>query len=148
MSERAGPDQAGLLGIIEELLGQLDGTAVVECELRAGDYRVFVRRSPSSVTVAPLAQDETEGVPSNWLAIAAPLTGIFYRAELPQSPPFVSVDGPVSVGQVVGQIESMKMYNPVESEVSGIVRAIAVGNGAVVEKGQVLMYVEPRGEPA
>jgi biotin carboxyl carrier protein len=40
------------------------------------------------------------------------------------------------------------MYNPVESDVGGIVRAILVQASAVVEKGQILMYVEPVGEPA
>jgi acetyl-CoA carboxylase biotin carboxyl carrier protein len=98
------------------------------------------------VAEPPIAVEDE--IPKTWQPIVSPLTGIFYLTETPQSPPFVSVGAPVTERQVVGLIESMKMYNPVETDVAGIVRAILVHASAVVERGQILMYVEPVGEPA
>ncbi len=147
MSERPADDAAPLVRLVEDLLAQLEGTAVTECEFRAGTHRVLVRRSPSFVPPAPQAlTEEADVIPDTWQAISAPLAGIFYAAESPQNPPFARVGDSVAPHQVVGLIESMKMFNSVESELEGTVRAILTHNGAVVERGQVLMYVEPRGD--
>jgi acetyl-CoA carboxylase biotin carboxyl carrier protein len=148
MSEQRGQESASLRHLVADLLAQLEGTAVVECEVRAGDHRVFVRRSPAAVPAAPAPPDPAAAIPADWKAIVAPLSGIFYMAESPNSGPFVAPGKAVASGQVVGLIESMKMFNPVESEVDGVVRTIVAADTAVVEKGQVLMYVEPRGDLA
>ncbi|HVA91323.1 MAG TPA: biotin/lipoyl-containing protein [Chloroflexota bacterium] len=147
MSEQAADPSASLVQLVEQVVAELDGTAVLECELRSGDHRVLVRRSLTSVSIAAVpGADDREALPPDWKPLVAPLTGIFYLTETPQSPPFVSSGGPVSEGQVVGLIESMKMFNPVESDVSGTIRSIVVSGGALVEKGQILMYVEPLGD--
>jgi acetyl-CoA carboxylase biotin carboxyl carrier protein len=147
MSDLAAKDPQALVRLVAELLDQLDGTVVTECEFRAGDNEIRLRRNVSRIQ--PLVSDAANAedlVPATWLPIASPLTGIFYSTESPQSPPFVSVGSVISRHQVVGLIESMKMYNPVESELAGVVRAILVQASALVEKGQVLMYVEPDGD--
>jgi acetyl-CoA carboxylase biotin carboxyl carrier protein len=148
MSAQRGHQTASLQHLVADLLAQLEGTAVVECEVREGAHRVFVRRAPSAVPAVPAAPDPAEAIPAGWKWIAAPLSGIFYMAESPNSPPFITPGSAVVAGQVVGLIESMKMFNPVESEVDGVVRIIVATDAAVVEKGQVLMYVEPRGDLA
>jgi acetyl-CoA carboxylase biotin carboxyl carrier protein len=148
MSEQRGQGSASLQHLVADLLAQLEGTAVVECELRAGEHRVFVRRSLLAVPAPSVPPDPAEAIPAGWKGIAAPLSGIFYMAESPNSPPFVTPGSGVAMGQVVGLIESMKMFNPVESEVDGVVRTIVAADAAVVEKGQVLMYIEPRGDLA
>jgi acetyl-CoA carboxylase biotin carboxyl carrier protein len=89
---------------------------------------------------------EEADLPASWIPVASPLMGIFYLTETPQSAPYVTVGMTILEGQVVGLIESMKMYNPVESDVSGIVRAILITNGSLVEKGQPLIYVESLGD--
>ncbi|MGH2410072.1 MAG: acetyl-CoA carboxylase biotin carboxyl carrier protein [Chloroflexota bacterium] len=147
MSEQTVDPSASLVELVERVLAELEGTAVLECELRSGDHRVLVRRSLVASPIAFVPEvDDAEVVPADWKPLAAPLTGIFYLTETPQSPPFVTAGGSVSEGQVVGLIESMKMFNPVESELSGTIRSIVVAGGALVEKGQILMYVEPLGD--
>src|SRR5579871_5914515 len=140
---------APLVRLVAALLAQIDGTAVTECEFRSGAQRVLVRRAPTSgaVQTVEAAHEATTVLPS-WQPIVAPLAGVYYAAESPQAPPLIATGRTVSVGQRVGLIESMKLFNAVESDVSGIVQAILVLNGAVVEKGQILMYVEPLGDPA
>ncbi|HXT34841.1 MAG TPA: biotin/lipoyl-containing protein [Chloroflexota bacterium] len=147
MSDQAADPSASLVELVERILAELDGTAVLECELRSGDHRVLVRRSLAARPIPAIPEvGGGDAVPADWQPLVAPLTGIFYLTETPQSPPFVTLGGSVSEGQVVGLIESMKMFNSVESELSGTIRSIVVSGGALVEKGQILMYVEPLGD--
>jgi acetyl-CoA carboxylase biotin carboxyl carrier protein len=147
MNDQTADIQPALVRLVADLLTQLDGTIVTECEFRAGDHHVLLKRSLAPVTIVSGASSlDEEVIPASWLPILSPLTGIFYVTESPQSPPFVTVGATISLRQVVGLIESMKMYNPVETEVEGTVRAILVQASSVVEKGQVLMYVEPVGD--
>jgi acetyl-CoA carboxylase biotin carboxyl carrier protein len=77
------------------------------------------------------------------LAVRAPLTGIFYSAPGPGSPPFVAVGREVVVGQVIGLIEAMKLFNEIKSDQAGrVVRVIAV-DGALVKAKQPLIEVGP-----
>jgi biotin carboxyl carrier protein len=144
MSEPLAEPIASLIALVEDVLSQLEGSLVTECELHTGDYRILVRRSPLSAPVYQEPPTEVgDTVPENWRAVYAPLTGIFYLTESPQSPPFVTVGAVVSDHQVVGLIESMKMFNPVESDITGTLRSIVVSGQQMVERGQVLMYLEP-----
>jgi biotin carboxyl carrier protein len=147
MSEQVLEPPPALITAVGEVLAQLEGTPVTECELRTGAYRILVRRSPTWMLPQFEPATETQdSIPDSWRALVAPLTGIFYLTETPQSPPFATVGALVSERQVVGLIESMKMFNPVESDLTGTVRAIVVTGQQVVERGQVLMYVEPLGD--
>lgn len=74
--------------------------------------------------------------------VTAPLTGVFYRSASPQSPPFVQVGTAVSVGDVVGLIEAMKLFNEVRSTVAGRVKRIAAENGQLVRAHQALLELE------
>jgi acetyl-CoA carboxylase biotin carboxyl carrier protein len=150
MDGRVDHEQSGLVRLVADLLDELEGTVVTECEFRAGEHRILVKRSLSTTTVAPPAEMTPldDIIPESWRPVLSPLTGIFFSTESPQSPPFVSLGSVVSEKQVVGLIESMKMYNPVETDVAGVVRSIEVQASAVVEKGQVLMYIEPTGDIA
>ncbi len=149
MAGRGSDAQSQLVRLVSELLKELDGTAVTECEFRAGDHRVHLRRTLSPTPVLQEAGAVQVGaVPESWRPVISPLTGIFYLTESPKGPPLVSVDAYVAEKQVVGLIESMKMYNPVETDLAGIVRSIDAQAGSVVEKGQVLMYIEPTGDIA
>lgn len=78
-----------------------------------------------------------------YLTVAAPMVGTFYRAPSPDAPPYVEVGDVVSKGQVLCIIEAMKLMNEIQSEVDGTVRKITVENAEPVEFGQELFLIEP-----
>jgi len=84
------------------------------------------------------AKAEDEGL----LAITSPMVGTFYRSPSPDSDSFVKEGDHVSTGKVVCIIEAMKLFNEIESEVSGKIVKILVENGKPVEYGQKLMLVK------
>ena len=73
----------------------------------------------------------------------APLTGLFYRSPSPGAEPYVRVGGQVMVGQVIGLIEAMKLFNEIKSDRAGRVARIYAENGALVKAKQPLIEVEP-----
>ena len=75
--------------------------------------------------------------------IKSPMIGTFYRSANPDSPPMISVGDKVSKGQTVCIIEAMKLFNEIESEVSGTIVKVMVENASPVEYDQVLFVVEP-----
>jgi len=83
-------------------------------------------------------EDKDEGL----VAITSPMVGTFYRTPSPDSPPFVQEGDTVAAGKVVCIIEAMKLFNEIESEVSGKIVKILVENGKPVEYGQKLMLVK------
>jgi acetyl-CoA carboxylase biotin carboxyl carrier protein len=74
--------------------------------------------------------------------IKSPMVGTFYEAPSPEAKPFVSVGDSVKAGDTLCIIEAMKMLNQIESEKSGIVKAILVENAQPVEFNQVIFIVE------
>lgn len=74
--------------------------------------------------------------------ITSPIVGTFYSSPSPEKPAFVNVGDNVNAGDVVCIIESMKLMNEINSEFSGRVAEIYVGNGESVEFGQKLMRIE------
>ncbi|MBS1682761.1 MAG: acetyl-CoA carboxylase biotin carboxyl carrier protein [Bacteroidetes bacterium] len=93
---------------------------------------------------APAPKAEKPAAPGKkTVDIKSPMIGTFYRSSNPDSPPFISVGDKVSKGQVVCIIEAMKLFNEIESEVSGTVVKAMVENSSPVEYDQVLFVVEP-----
>ena len=76
--------------------------------------------------------------------VAAPLTGVWYAAPSPGARPYLQEGGEVSIGQVVGLIEAMKLFNEIKSDVAGKVNRILVESGALVKRQQPLLEVDPR----
>jgi acetyl-CoA carboxylase biotin carboxyl carrier protein len=96
-------------------------------------------------TPAPRGGEEAgpsqeEEIPEGELA-RAPMVGTFYGAPSPDTEPFVSLGQKVSEGETICIIEAMKMFNQIESEVSGTVVAILVENGQPVEFDQPLFVI-------
>lgn len=93
---------------------------------------------------APVAKVEKPVAASKTTVdIKSPMIGTFYRTANPDSPPFISVGDKVSKGQTVCIIEAMKLFNEIESEVSGTIVKVMVENSSPVEYDQVLFVVEP-----
>lgn len=80
---------------------------------------------------------------SKYVEIKSPMIGTFYRSPNPDSPSFVSVGDKVDVGSTVCIIEAMKLFNEIESEVSGTIVKVMVENASPVEYDQVLFLVDP-----
>lgn len=87
----------------------------------------------------PAAENTTDK--SKIVTIKSPMIGTFYRASSPESPAFVNIGDEVRPGQVVCVIEAMKLFNEIESEVSGKIVRILVENASPVEFDQPLFEV-------
>jgi acetyl-CoA carboxylase biotin carboxyl carrier protein len=74
-------------------------------------------------------------------AVKSPMVGTFYRAASPEAKPFVAVGDTVKEGQTLCVIEAMKLMNEIESDATGVVKAILVENGQPVEYGQALFII-------
>jgi acetyl-CoA carboxylase biotin carboxyl carrier protein len=98
--------------------------------------------SPDSAVRVAVPPKRAQPPAAKGIEVTAPLTGVFYRSASPQSPPFVQVGAPVGVGDVVGLIEAMKLFNEVRSTVSGRVKRIAAENGQLVRAHQALLELE------
>jgi acetyl-CoA carboxylase biotin carboxyl carrier protein len=97
---------------------------------------------PAAVPSAPApAKEDT----SRLIEIKSPMIGTFYRTSNPDSDPFVSVGDTVTAGQTVCIIEAMKLFNEIESEISGKIVKVLVDNATPVEYDQPLFLVDPAG---
>lgn len=96
--------------------------------------------TPAAAKAAPAAETASG---KNTTGIKSPMIGTFYRSSGPDAAPFVSVGDKVSKGQTVCIIEAMKLFNEIESEVSGTIVKVMVENASPVEYDQVLFVVEP-----
>jgi acetyl-CoA carboxylase biotin carboxyl carrier protein len=92
---------------------------------------------------APVAAPAPASDDSKYVAIKAPMIGTFYRAAGPESPIFVNVGDEVKKGQVICIIEAMKLFNEIESEISGKIVKVLVDNASPVEYDQPLFLVDP-----
>lgn len=81
--------------------------------------------------------------PSNAQTVKSPMIGTFYRSSSPDKPAFINVGDEVKAGQVVCIIEAMKLFNEIESEVSGKVIKVLMDDASPVEYDQPLFLVEP-----
>jgi acetyl-CoA carboxylase biotin carboxyl carrier protein len=80
---------------------------------------------------------------SAYLTIKSPMIGTFYRSSSPDKPLLVNVGDEVKAGKVVCIIEAMKLFNEIESEISGRIVKVLVDNASPVEYDQPLFLVEP-----
>jgi acetyl-CoA carboxylase biotin carboxyl carrier protein len=73
--------------------------------------------------------------------VRSPMVGTFYASPNPESPPFVKVGQSIKAGDTIGIIEAMKMFNPIEADVSGTVTAILASPGSPVEFDEPLFVI-------
>jgi acetyl-CoA carboxylase biotin carboxyl carrier protein len=137
---------------VEDIIHVLEGSTIGEIELTEGETEIIIRRTPGLVLTASTTLSDTQSGETNTqraakgdqsIPIVAPLTGVYYSAPSPTTPAFVSVGEVVHVGQVIALIEAMKIFNEITAEATGRVVKILGTNGAVVQKGDVLLRIEP-----
>lgn len=97
--------------------------------------------APAAHTSAPAKAEKAAA--QNTIEIKSPMIGTFYRSSNPDSPPFASVGDKITKGQTVCIIEAMKLFNEIESDISGTIVKVMVENASPVEYDQVLFVVEP-----
>ncbi|MCC7231710.1 MAG: acetyl-CoA carboxylase biotin carboxyl carrier protein [Bacteroidia bacterium] len=93
---------------------------------------------PPAASEKPAAKDE-----SRLVTIKSPMIGTFYRSSGPDKPVFVNVGDEIKSGKVLCIIEAMKLFNEIESEVSGKIVKVLVDNASPVEYDQPLFLVDP-----
>lgn len=157
---------------IQDLIDFIANSGLDEVSIKTADFEIKVKRhaeaaaktaqvlsdtssvqptiapaaSPAASTQAPAADATTKAdtsASSKLVTIKSPMIGTFYRSSNPDSPSFVNVGDSIGKGQVVCIIEAMKLFNEIESEVSGKIVKILVENASPVEYDQPLFLVEP-----
>lgn len=93
--------------------------------------------------VAPVATSAEDNESSKYITIKSPIIGTFYRKPSPDKPVFVEVGKNIGEGDVLCVIEAMKLFNEIESEVSGKIVKILVDDATPVEYDQPLFLVDP-----
>ncbi|WP_375578839.1 acetyl-CoA carboxylase biotin carboxyl carrier protein [Marivirga tractuosa] len=102
--------------------------------------------SPAPAAPAPSAGGEEKSAASDddkYVAIKSPMIGTFYRTPNPDNPAFVNVGDSVKAGDTVCIVEAMKLFNEIESDISGKIVKILVDNATPVEYDQPLFLVDP-----
>lgn len=100
-------------------------------------------RPAASHAVAPSAEavgKSSKSTPDGH-AVRSPMVGTFYASPSPDAPPYVRVGQSVKAGETIGIIEAMKMFNPIEADVSGTITAILVEGGHAVEFDEVMFII-------
>jgi acetyl-CoA carboxylase biotin carboxyl carrier protein len=140
--------------LVGELLVRLARDEVRELEVKRGGLRVRVAKDGAAVpsqaasvaspglSTAPPVVGPTTVEPGEVPTVSAPLTGVFYRSPSPQAEPYVQVGSEVRVGEVIGLIEAMKLFNEIRSTANGRVQRILAENGQLVRAHQPLLELE------
>jgi acetyl-CoA carboxylase biotin carboxyl carrier protein len=132
-----------------ELLGQEN---LAEIEITVAGDSILVKSPSAAPTLAATPTVAHPGVSAAAVAapaqpevgerLLAPMAGIFYRASSPDNPVFVEPGDGVHVGDTIGLIEAMKLYNEVTSHINGRILKFLVENEAHVEADQPLVLIE------
>jgi acetyl-CoA carboxylase biotin carboxyl carrier protein len=147
-------DHKKFQGHIDEVAKLISEYNLSEAELEVDDFKIVLRRQRPPVMVgtpappqfieqaveaapiAPVAAPVQAGTP-----ISSPMMGIYYAASSPSADPYVREGDTVTAGQVIGLIEAMKVFNEIQSTVSGTVKKIVAEGGDIVNPGDPLMYI-------
>jgi acetyl-CoA carboxylase biotin carboxyl carrier protein len=100
--------------------------------------------APAAPADLPSTEKE-EASEANYLEVRSPMVGTFYRSPSPDKAPFFKVGDMVNAGDVVCIVEAMKLFNEIESEVSGKIVKVLVEDAQPVEYDQVLFLLDPKG---
>jgi acetyl-CoA carboxylase biotin carboxyl carrier protein len=150
---------------IQDLIDYISNTGLAEVKIKTEEFELSVKKYADAATAAPAPQ-QYAAVPapvaapvaatpvaaapspapsSNLVEIKSPMIGTFYLTASPDAAPFVTEGGSISAGKTVCIIEAMKLFNEIESEVSGKIVKILVANASPVEYDQPLFLVDPAG---
>lgn len=98
---------------------------------------------PAVASTPAAPKEETKTDDDKYITIKSPIIGTFYRKPSPDKPVFVEVGDTISSGDVLCVIEAMKLFNDIESEISGTIVKVLVDDSSPVEFDQPLFLVDP-----
>jgi len=146
------------LELIQELIGIVEESGLAELTVESGEHTITIRTTSvalASPTIPHGVVIEAEPAPprepaetaptvplANESAVVSPMIGVYYRSPAPESPAFVEIGSTVEVGQTIGIVEAMKVFNEIPSDVRGKVIALPAKNQALVQIGEPLVVVE------
>jgi acetyl-CoA carboxylase biotin carboxyl carrier protein len=150
---------------IQDLIDYISNTGLAEVKIKTEEFELSVKKyadgpapvaAPQVIAAAPVpapaaaapaapAPTPSPAMSSNLVEIKSPMIGTFYLTPNPDSAPFVTEGGSISAGKTVCIIEAMKLFNEIESEISGKIVKILVANATPVEYDQPLFLVDPAG---
>lgn len=137
---------------LKKLIDLVEQSGIAELEITEGEEKVRISRSApggqAAHVTAPAAtlppaiplSEAAPALPEGHI-VKAPMVGTFYRAPAPGSKSFVEVGDTVGEGDTLCIIEAMKLLNEIESDKSGVVKAILVENGQPVEYGEPMFVI-------
>ena len=153
---------------IQNLIKFVSNSGVAEVKLETGEIKITIRTTlegnspdityvqqapmqqaisaaPASVAAAPVAPaaPATSDENSKYVTIKSPMIGTFYRKPAPDKPVFIEVGSSIGRGDVLCVVEAMKLFNEIESEISGKIVKILVDDMSPVEFDQPLFLVDP-----
>ncbi len=149
---------------IQDLIRFVSKSGVNEVSIEQQDFKITIKTNQPQTavvtTTVPAATAETTVVPSitvttpvitavpvedtsKYITVKSPMIGTFYRSASPEKPLFVNVGDEIKTGDVLCIIEAMKLFNEIESEVSGRVVKVLTDNASPVEYDQPLFLVDP-----
>lgn len=149
---------------IQDLIRFVSKSGVNEVSIEQEDFKITIKTNQPQTalvtTTLPQTAENTTTVPSitvttpvvtssavedtsKYLTVKSPMIGTFYRSSAPDKPLFVNVGDEIKPGKVLCIIEAMKLFNEIESEVSGKIVKILVDNASPVEYDQPLFLVDP-----
>lgn len=147
---------------IQDLIKFVSKSGVNEVAIEEKDFKITIKTNqeptyvtasvpvaaapvaPQPAAVAPAAVPVAVSEESNFITIKSPMIGTFYRSAGPGKPTFANVGDEINNGNVLCIIEAMKLFNEIESEVSGKIVKILVEDAQPVEFDQPLFLVDPR----
>lgn len=136
--------------LLADLLLRIKDTSVVGVEVQHEEVEIKINRfepglasgqEGSSANTVKINSNVAEAV----IEVEAPLTGVFYRSSTPGDPPFVDVGDEITVGQVIGLVEAMKIFNEVVSDKNGVIQEILVEDSSDVRSGMPILKLRPHG---
>jgi len=149
---------------IQDLIKFVSKSGVNEVAIEEKDFKITIKtnQEPTFVTaavpaVAPLAAAQAPVAPAaatpvvaapvdenaNFITVKSPMIGTFYRSAGPGKPQFINVGDDITPGKVLCIVEAMKLFNEIESELSGRIVKILVDDAQPVEYDQPLFVVDP-----
>lgn len=143
---------------LKKLIDLVEESGIAELEVTEGEEKVRITRmttAPAVYTAAPITAPvaapaiashdtpaETTPARDDKNTVKSPMVGTFYRSSSPTAAPFVEVGQSVKEGDTLCIIEAMKLMNEIETDRSGVIKAILVENAQPVEYGEALFIIE------